>query len=48
MVSQDLIHITVENVVILATSSPFTLLHLPSKLEENKQRFVDHWNKEHT
>lgn len=29
----------------------FTLyftLHLSSKLEENKQRFVNHWNKEHT
>ena len=23
-------------------------LHLSSKLEENKQRFVNHWNKEHT
>ena len=28
----------------------FTLyftLHLSSKLEENKHRFVNHWNKEH-
>ena len=27
--------------------SLYFTLHLPSKLEENKQRFVDHWNKEH-
>ncbi len=46
MVSQDLIHIIVENVVKLATRFPFTL-HLGSKLEENKRRFVDHWNKQH-
>jgi hypothetical protein len=25
----------------------YYILHLYSKLEENKQRFVDHWNNEH-
>ena len=28
--------------------SLYFTLHLSSKLEENKRRFVDHWNKEHT
>jgi len=28
--------------------SLYYTLHLYSKLEENKKRFVDHWNKEHT
>jgi hypothetical protein len=28
--------------------SLYFTLHLSSKLEENKQGFVDHWNKEHT
>jgi len=28
--------------------SLYFTLHLYSKLEENKQRFVNHWNKEHT
>ena len=28
--------------------SLYFTLDLPSKLEENKRRFVDHWNKEHT
>jgi len=27
--------------------SLYFTLHLSTKLEENKQRFVDHWNKEH-
>jgi len=49
MVSQDLIHITAESALKLATSFPlYFTLHLYSKLEENKHRFVNHWNKEHT
>ena len=28
--------------------SLYYTLHLYSKLEENEQRFVNHWNKEHT
>ena len=28
--------------------SLFYTLHLCSKIEENKQRFVNHWNNEHT
>jgi hypothetical protein len=28
--------------------SLYFTLHLSSKLEESKQRFVDHWNREHT
>ena len=30
------------------TFSLYFTLRLSSKLEENKQRFVNHWNKEHT
>jgi len=28
--------------------SLYFTLHLSSKLEENKKKFVNHWNKEHT